>query len=86
MKITPMRDYLVVSPLKEVTKTKMGLELEAESDQLKSQGIIIACGDDVEYKYIAGDRVFYRHFEINEIGDQVLVREEDVIAIIEEEK
>lgn len=86
MKIIPMRDYLVVKPLKEITKTKHGLEVEAESDQLKSQGTVVSIGEDVEKGcFNIGYRVFYRHFEINELGDQVLVREEDVIAIIEEE-
>lgn len=88
MKIIPKYDHAVIKPSKTEKKTKHGLVLDDELKGFKGIGEVIEVGSGVnnEIDIFKGDKVFYRHLEINEIGDYVLVRDEDILAVIKEEK
>ena len=85
MQIVPLNKKILLKPIKEKTKetkTSGGLFL-AESDELDvNKGEVIALGDKVELKLKKGDTVIYEDIGADKLGDQILVDESKILALI----
>ena len=98
MDIKPLADRIVVRPLEAEEKTKGGIVLPETAKEKPQEGKIVAVGrgkvldngqvQPLELK--VGDRILYGKYSGSEIttkeGEELLImREEDVLAIIKEE-
>lgn len=94
MKIKPLFDRVVLSPLDNEKETKGGILLPTAAQEKSQLAIVEAVGDgtDVEGKDIGmkvkvGDKVLYGKFTGTEITiddkKYVVVRQTDVLAVIE---
>ncbi len=99
MNIQPLADRIVVKPLAAEEKTKGGIILPDTAKEKPQEGEVVAVGkgkvlengsvQPMEVK--VGDRVLYGKYSGSEIttkeGDELLImREEDVLAIIKKAK
>lgn len=95
MKIKPLFDRVVLEPLAQKTKTSSGLILPESSGERPLLGKVICCGDgnEVEGKKVEmvvspGNTVVYSRYggiDIKIEGkDLIIVRQTDILAIIEE--
>ena len=97
--LKPLHDHIIVKPLKEEEKTASGIIIPDTLDKEKPEkGEIIAVGDGkilengqkVPMDVKVGDKVLFTKYSPNEVkidGEEYLVlREGDVLAIIEEDK
>ncbi len=96
MTIKPLRDHVLIEPLKQEEKTKSGIFLPDTADKEKpEQGKVIAVGNGkktengtiVPLEVKAGDTVLFTKYGPNEVkvdGKEYLIaREDDILAIIE---
>ena len=95
MKIRPLQDRIIVKRIEEEEKTKGGIIIPDSAKEKPSEGKVIAVGpgkvtDDgkkIPMETKVGDRVLFGKYsgtEIKENGkDYLIVRESDVLAIIE---
>ena len=99
MNIQPLGDRVIVKPLEAETKTKGGILLPDTAKEKPQEGKIVAVGKGkmlengtvhaLEVK--TGDKVLYGKYTGNEIttreGEELLImREEDILAIVKEAK
>ena len=96
MKVKPLYDRVVVKRLEAETKTHSGIIIPDNAQEKPSQGQVIAVGSgklltNGELRPLTlqeGDRVYFGKYSGNEIKiagqDLVVLREDDVIAIIED--
>ncbi|KKP98869.1 MAG: 10 kDa chaperonin [Parcubacteria group bacterium GW2011_GWD2_38_12] len=96
MKLKPLGDHVIIEPMAQEEKTKFGIVLPQTVDKEKSQeGVVIAAGpgklgSDGKRLLMSvkkGDRVLFAKYSPQEIKikdkEYLIVKEEDVIAIIE---
>ena len=96
MNIKPLRDYILIEPIKEEEKTKSGILLPQTAEKERpEQGRVIAVGSGRktdEGKIIPldvkeGQKVLFTKYAPNEIkvdGKEYLIaKEEDILAILE---
>ena len=97
MKIKPLYDRVVLSPLKTKEKTLGGLVLPEVAQEKSQIAKVIAVGKggnldgkELEIQVCVGDKVLYSKYAGTDIKvegeDYVVVRQTDVLAVIEEEK
>jgi chaperonin GroES len=94
MKIRPLHDRILVKRLEEETTTKGGIIIPDTAKEKPQEGRVVAVGtgkllDDGTVRPLdvkAGDKVLFGKYSGNEVtldGDElVIIREEDVLAII----
>jgi chaperonin GroES len=95
MKVRPLHDRVIVERVKEEEKTKGGIIIPDTAKEKPVEGKIIAAGagkvlDDgkrVPLQVKAGDRVLFGKYAGTEIKiegkDRLIMREDDIIAIVE---
>ncbi len=95
MALKPLADRIVVKPLEAQEKTKSGLVLPDTAKEKPQEGKVIAVGsgrllDEGEVKHLEvrhGDRVLYGKYSGTEVTvegeDYLILREEDVLAIVQ---
>jgi chaperonin GroES len=96
MTIKPLRDHILIEPIKEEEKTKSGIFLPDTATKDKSeQGKVIAIGngkktDDgkiIPLSVKPGDIVLFSKYGPSEIKvdgkDYLIAKEEDILAVIE---
>ena len=95
MQITPLGDRVLVRPLEAGEKTKGGIILPDTAKEKPQEGKVVAVGkgkvlDDGKIQPLevkAGDKILYGKYSGTEIklGDEehLIIREEDILAIIE---
>ena len=94
MKIQPLGDRVVVRPLEAESKTKGGILLPENAKEKPQQGEIVAAGkgktlengsvSPLEVK--VGDKVIFKKYSPDELpGDEdlMVIKEEDILAVIE---
>ena len=93
--IKPLSDYILVEPLQKETTTASGIVIPDTAKEKPQEGKVIAVGPgkkDEDGKLISmsvkeGDIVMYKKWGGTDVKiegkDYLLVREEDVIALIE---
>ena len=98
MGLKPLADRIVVKSLEANEETKSGIVVPDSAKEKPQEGKVIAVGtgrliDDGEVKPLEvknGDRVLYGRYAGNEVtieGDEYLIlREEDVLAIVKEKR
>ena len=97
MKIKPLGDRILVKPLEPEEKTKGGIVLPDTAKEKPQEGRVIAVGKGkttedgktIPLEIKVGDRILYGKYSGTEIttkdGEEYLIlREEDVLAIVEE--
>lgn len=94
VKLQPLADYIVAVAEEAPTKTASGLYLPAKSTEKPKVAKVVAIGpgrvgDDNEripMTVKVGDRIIYKSFSPTEVKvegeDYLLVKEEDVLAIV----
>lgn len=85
MKVTPLRDRVLIKPIKENKETESGIILEKkDSNTTTIMAMVMAVGD--EAKVDVGDTIIYEHpgkITVTIEGDDCLiVRMGDIIAVI----
>lgn len=99
MNIQPLGDRVVIKPLKAEERTKGGIILPDTAKEKPQEGEVVAVGKgkmldngtQVPLELKAGDRVLYGKYSGNEIKtaddeELLIMREEDVLAIIKKGK
>ena len=92
-KITPIGDRIVVKPIEKEETTKSGIVLPTSAKEKPQEGEVIAVGSGkiVDGKKIpleikVGDKVVYERYASSvtiKDEDYVIIREDEVLAIIE---
>lgn len=93
MKIQPIRDNVLIEPIKKEAKTDSGIFLPENGQDKQEQGIIIAVGPGIKKdgKLISldikvGDTVIFTQYGPNEIKVDnkkfLIAKESDILAII----
>lgn len=94
-KIKPLNDFVLISPVEKETTTASGILLPESSKEKPFEGKVVALGpgklDDsgkrINPAIKVGDFVMYKKWGGNEIKvdgvDMLLVKEEDILAVIE---
>ena len=96
MQIKPLSDHILIEPIKEEEKTKLGILLPETADKERpEQGKVIAVGkgkvaDDgklIKPEVSVGDKVLFSKYGGTEVkidGEEYLImREDDILGIIE---
>jgi chaperonin GroES len=95
MKIRPLHDRILVKRLEEEEKTKGGIIIPDSAKEKPQEGKVIAVGNGkvtedgktVSLEVQKGDRVLFSKYsgtEVNLEGEEhLIVREDDVLAILE---
>ncbi|OQX86349.1 MAG: co-chaperone GroES [Candidatus Omnitrophica bacterium 4484_70.2] len=95
MKIKPLGDRVLIKPSEEKERTKGGIVLPDTAKEKPQEGKIVAVGEGrktedgktIPLTLKVGDRVLYGKYSGTEItidGEEYLImREEDVLAVIE---
>jgi chaperonin GroES len=95
MKLTPLRDRMILKPSEGDSMTSSGLYLPDSAQERPNKGVVIAVGpgrmhDDGSVTPLSlkvGDEVFYGKYAGTEVtlnGEEfVILREDDVLAVIE---
>lgn len=98
MKLRPLGDRVVVEPLEAEEKTKGGIILPDTAKEKPQEGKVVAVGKgktDENGKLIpmevkVGDKVLYGKYAGTEITiegkEYMILREEDILAVIEDNK
>ena len=96
MQLKPLNDHVIVEPITEDKVTKSGIVLPDTVDKEKPEkGKVIAVGDGkimengqrLKMSVKIGDKVMFKKYSPDEVKidgkDYLVIREEDIIAIIE---
>lgn len=85
MQIVPLNKKVLLKPIKgekEEKKTGGGILL-AESETFEmNKAEVIAIGDKVELKLKKGDIVYYEDIGSNKVGDQIILDESRIVALV----
>lgn len=95
MKIKPLFDRVVLSPIENQNETKGGIFLPASTQEKSQLATVVAVGDgmttdgkDVGMQVEKGDKVLYGKYAGTEITiddkKYILIRQVDILAIIKE--
>lgn len=97
MKLKPLRDHVLLQPMKAEEKTKGGIVLpDTASKERPEQGKVVAVGPGrlnargqrVPMEVKRGDTVLFSKYGPNEVKvddkEYLVAKEEDILAIIEE--
>lgn len=83
--LQPLADYIVAQAEEAETKTASGLYLPEKAAEKPKTVKVLAVGKDAK-QVKAGDRIVYKSFSSTEVkvgnDEYVLVKEEDVLAIV----
>lgn len=96
MKIKPLFDRVLVKPEEQKSVTKSGIILPATSQERPMVAEVVAVGsgvdvnaNKVELQVKVGDRVIFNKFAGSEVktddGEYVILRQVDIIGVLEEE-
>lgn len=87
MKITPMKDKVLVKPKETEEKTKGGIYIPETAKEKTQEGEVIAVGECKEYSLKVGDKIIYEKYGGTEVKientDYILLNAKDVLAIIQ---
>ncbi len=92
--IKPLSDYVLIEPLQKETTTPSGIVIPDTAKEKPQEGKILAVGPGkvedgkkIELSVKVGDVVMYKKWGGTEVKvegkDMLLVREEDILAVIE---
>lgn len=85
MKLQPLADRLVATPLEAQEKTSTGFYVPDSAKEKPQVGEVIAVGKDVK-EIKVGDQVVYSQYKPDTIKvdgkDTLIMKEEDVLAIV----
>ena len=100
MKIKPLHDRVVVKRLDELTKTSGGIIIPDTAKEKPSEGIVEAVGDgarsELSWNHVnhpsevvkVGDKVLFAKWGGTEVKlngeDRVIMKESDILAVVEE--
>jgi chaperonin GroES len=96
MKIKPIRDLIVVKPIANETQTQSGIFIPDTATEKPQQGDVLAVGSGriaengtiVPLTIKAGDRVLYSKNSGQTVKldgeEQLILREEEIIAVVEQ--
>ena len=95
MKIKPLFDRVVLSPIENQNETKGGIFLPAATQEKSQLAMVVAVGDgmstdgkDIGMQVEKGDKVLYGKYAGTEITIEdkkyILIRQVDILAIIKE--
>lgn len=94
MKIKPLLDRVLLTPIKKETETKSGIILNASSHERPDLGTVVAvgCGDSpdghIDIKLEISDKVLFNKYAGTEITlegkDYIIIKYCDILAIIKE--
>ena len=89
LKIKPLADRVVVSPLEAETKTASGIIIPDTAKEKPQKGTVAAVGSGTKDEPITvkvGDTVLYRKYSGTELKldgtDYLIMRESDILAIV----
>lgn len=87
IKVKPLGDNILIQPERSGEKTDSGIFLpESASKERPQQGRVIEIGEDKEIKVKKNQKIIFRPYSGTEIkiegGEFLIVRNEDVIAVI----
>ncbi len=82
--IQPLKDNVLIEPVKADKKTGSGIYLpDNASERRSNEGKVIEIGDSSEIKVRKGQLVIFNNFSGTEINDKYLiVKNEDIVAVI----
>lgn len=84
MKVQPLRDRVLIKPIKEESKTESGIIIQKDKNKSTIMAMVLAVGD--EAKVEIGDVIIYENpgkITVKVEGDDCLiVRMSDIIAVI----
>jgi len=94
MQVKPLSDQVLIKPLDQEQTTSSGIVIPDTAKQKPQQGEVVAVGPGklvdnarVPLEIKVGDKVYYKKWGGNEIKiegeDYLLVKEEDILAIID---
>ncbi len=96
MKVRPLRDRIIVKRLEEEEKTKGGIIIPDTAKEKPYEGRVIAVGDGrikedgtkIPMEVKKGDRILFAKYAGSDVKidgeDHLIMREDDVLAVIEE--
>ncbi|WP_319559441.1 co-chaperone GroES [Marispirochaeta sp.] len=88
MKLKPLGDRVLVKRAESETKTKSGIFIPDTAQEKTTQGFVVAVGDDEAIKVKPKDKILFDKYAGTEITvdgeDHVIMRNDDIQAIIEE--
>jgi chaperonin GroES len=83
--IQPLADWVVAQPEEAVTKTASGLYLPEKAAEKPKTAKVLKVGKGVR-EVKAGDKIIYKSYSTTEVKlastEYVLVKEEDIIALV----
>lgn len=86
--IKPLADRVLIEPLAAETKTASGIFIPDTAKEKPQKGKVVAVGNgkkDYEMTVKVGDTVLYGKYagtELKEGGDYIIMREDDILAIV----
>lgn len=78
---TPLGTFVLAQPDEAEATTKTGLSLIESSYEKPKTAKVVAVGDETK-KTKVGQRVVYRPYSATEIGDYIILEEEDILALV----
>ena len=87
MKIKPLKDRVLIQPIKEPAKTKGGIYIPESAKEKSQEAIVVEVGDDKKNITVKkGDRVIYEKFGGTEIeidGEtHLIIKMNEILAVI----
>ena len=87
--LKPLQDYVVLKKEKAETITASGILLTSPQEQAKNEAIVQAVGPQCDELLKKGQKVIFKeysctHYTLDD-EDYMILKEEDILAIIEEE-
>ncbi len=95
MKIRPLNDRILIKRVEEEEKTKGGIIIPDSAKEKPAEGIVVAVGNGkhndkgerVALEVKAGDRVLFSKYGGTDVKlegeDHLIMREDDILAIVE---
>ena len=95
MKLVPLGDRVVLQQLEAEETTKSGIVLPGQAQEKPQQAEVVAVGPgglvdgkEVKMEVKVGDKVIYSKYAGNDVkledNEYVIVRQSDIVAIVEE--
>ena len=95
MNLKPLSDRVVLKPIETEETTKSGIILTTDSKEKPQQAVVVAVGpggfregEEVDMDVEVGDKVVYSRFAGTEVkleeDEYIIVRQDDILAIIED--
>jgi chaperonin GroES len=95
MKIRPLNDRILIKRVEEEEKTKGGIIIPDSAKEKPAEGIVVAVGngkhnekgDRIALEVKVGDRVLFSKYGGTDVKlegeDHLIMREDDILAIVE---